>query len=151
MTLIAAKVFVFFLFGFAVDAQTRHRPGLETGNADVVAAVFTNPVGAIVNAGKGCLDLADQAALTVTDAQGKGPVGFCSGAVSRVGKHFVAIRQFFQGAVTLLLRKQQTRQKIVLGGALVAMAEAGDPEAQRLRDRIMASLTRDADRKAFGL
>ena len=49
------------------------------------------------------------------------------------------------------LRKQQTRQKIVLGVALVAMAEAGDPEAQRLRDRIMASLTRDADRKAFGL
>ena len=50
-TLIAAKMFVFFLFGLAVDAQTRHRPGLEARNADVVAAVFANPVSTIVNAG----------------------------------------------------------------------------------------------------
>ena len=97
-------MFVFFLFGLAVDAQTRHRPGLEAGNADVVAAVFANSVRTIINTGESSLDLADQAALAVTDAQGKRPVGLCSGAVSRVGEHFVAIRQLFKGAVTLLLR-----------------------------------------------
>ena len=53
--------------------------------------------------------------------------------------------------IAMQLRKQQTRQKIVLGGALVAMAEAGDPEARRLRDRIILALKREADRKAFGL
>ena len=47
-------------------------------------------------------------------------------------------------------RHRKFRQGL-LGGALVAMAEAGDPEARRLRDRIILALKREADRKAFGL
>jgi ATP-dependent RNA helicase RhlE len=49
------------------------------------------------------LDLADQAAFAVTDAQGEGAVGFSGGPVSRVGKDFVAVRELFDGGVALLL------------------------------------------------
>lgn len=77
--------------------------------------------------------------------------GFLGRAPRPTPEQMQARQRDAAAAKTAQLRKQQTRQKIVLGGALLAMAEAGDPEARRLRDRIMASLTRDADRKAFGL
>ena len=47
-------------------------------------------------------------------------------------------------------RKDDTRRKIILGGALLDLAEH-DPAARELRDRILASLTRAQDRKAFDL
>lgn len=80
-----------------------------------------------------------------------GGKGFLGRAPRPTPEQMQARKQDATAATAAQLRKQQTRQKIVLGGALVAMAEAGDPEAQRLRDRIMASLTRETDRKAFGM
>lgn len=80
-----------------------------------------------------------------------GGKGFFGRAPRPTPEQMQARKRDAAAAKATQLRKQQTRQKIVLGGALVAMAEAGDPEAQRLRDRIMASLTREADRKAFGM
>ncbi len=50
----------------------------------------------------------------------------------------------------LRVRKHDTRRKIILGGALLELAER-DPIARELRDRIVASLTRTQDRKAFDL
>lgn len=48
-------------------------------------------------------------------------------------------------------RKAQTRQKIVLGGALWQLAHSGhDPEAKQVLDRIIKSLPREVDRKLFG-
>lgn len=47
-------------------------------------------------------------------------------------------------------RKAQTRQKIVIGGALWQLAHSEhDPEAKRVLDRILKGLTRDVDRKLF--
>ena len=47
-------------------------------------------------------------------------------------------------------RKAQTRQKIVLGGALWQLAHSEhDPEAKRVLDRIIKGLTRDVDKKLF--
>lgn len=47
-------------------------------------------------------------------------------------------------------RKAQTRQKIVIGGALWQLAHSEhDPEARLLLDRIIKSLTREVDRKLF--
>lgn len=80
-----------------------------------------------------------------------GGKGFLGRAPRATLEQMQARKRDAAAAKAAQLRKQQTRQKIVLGGALVAMAEAGDPEAQRLRDRIMASLTREADRKVFGM
>ena len=80
-----------------------------------------------------------------------GGKGFLGRAPRPTPEQMQARKRDAAAAKAAQLRKQQTRQKIVLGGALVAMAEAGDPEARRLRDRIMASLTREADRKAFGM
>lgn len=80
-----------------------------------------------------------------------GGKGFLGRAPRPTPEQMQARKRDAAAAKAAQLRKQQTRQKIVLGGALVAMAEAGDPEAQRLRERIMASLTREADRKAFGM
>lgn len=80
-----------------------------------------------------------------------GGKGFLGRAPRPTPEQMQARKRDAAAAKAAQLRKQQTRQKIVLGGALVAMAEAGDPEAQRLRDRIMSSLTREADRKAFGM
>lgn len=80
-----------------------------------------------------------------------GGKGFLSRAPRPTLEQMQARKGDAAAAKAAQLRKQQTRQKIVLGGALVAMAEAGDPEAQRLRDRIIASLAREADRKAFGM
>lgn len=77
--LIPAKMFVFFLLRLAVDAQTRHRPGFETGNADFIAAFLADAVGAVVDALPGGLNLADQTTFAVADAQGKGAVGFGRG------------------------------------------------------------------------
>jgi hypothetical protein len=48
------------------------------------------------------------------------------------------------------LRKHQTRQKIVLGGSLMHLANVEhDPEARRVLDRIILGLSRDADRALF--
>ncbi len=80
-----------------------------------------------------------------------GGKGFLGRAPRPTPEQMAARKQDAAATKAAQLRKQQTRQKIVLGGALMAMAEAGDPEAQRLRERIMASLTREADRKAFGM
>lgn len=80
-----------------------------------------------------------------------GGKGFLGRAPRPTPEQMQARKRDAAAAKAAQLRKQQTRQKIVLGGALVAMAEAGDPEACRIRDRIMASLTREADRKAFRL
>lgn len=48
------------------------------------------------------------------------------------------------------LRKRQTRQKIVIGGALWQLANIeDDPEARRVLDRILQGLTRKIDRDLF--
>ena len=101
--LVAAQMFVLVLLGLAVDAQTGDRTGLETGDGDLFAAFVANTVGAVVDALQRGLDLADQAAFAVTDAQGEGAVGFSGSPVSRVGKDFVAVRELFDGGVALLL------------------------------------------------
>ena len=49
--LVAAQMFVLFLLGLAVDAQTGDRTGLETGDGDLFAAFVANTVGAVVDAG----------------------------------------------------------------------------------------------------
>ena len=59
--LVAAQMFVLFLLGLAVDAQTGDRTGLETGDGDLFAAFVANTVGAVVDALQRGLDLADQA------------------------------------------------------------------------------------------
>ena len=82
---------------------TGHRTGLETGDGDLFAAFVANTVGAVVDALQRGLDLADQAAFAVTNAQGEGAVGFSGSPVSRVGKDFVAVRELFDGGVALLL------------------------------------------------
>lgn len=48
-------------------------------------------------------------------------------------------------------RKLRTRQHIITGGALMGLAEAGDPDAQRLLARVLRGLTRPQDRRAFDL
>lgn len=48
-------------------------------------------------------------------------------------------------------RRLRTRQSIVVGSALIEMAERGDPDAARLRERILAGLTREQDLKVFGM
>lgn len=48
-------------------------------------------------------------------------------------------------------RRLDTRQKVVLGAALVAMADRGDGEAVRMVERIKGALIRKADRTLFGL
>ena len=93
--LVAAQMFVLFLLGLAVDAQTGDRTGLETGDGDLFAAFVANTVSAVVDALQRGLDLADQAAFAVTDAQGEGAVGFSGSPVSRVGKDFVAVGELF--------------------------------------------------------
>lgn len=45
-------------------------------------------------------------------------------------------------------RKRATRQKIIIGGALMALAAGGDATAQRLIDRIKAALP-ERDSVAF--
>lgn len=80
-----------------------------------------------------------------------GGPGFLGRAPKATPEQMRARKQDAAAVKAAQLRKQLTRQKIVLGGALVALAEAGDPEARRLRDKIIRGLTRDTDRKAFGL
>jgi hypothetical protein len=48
-------------------------------------------------------------------------------------------------------RAQQTRRAIVAGIAIEAMAAAGDPDAQRAWDKMLAGLKRKQDRLVFGL
>ncbi len=48
-------------------------------------------------------------------------------------------------------REIETRQKVIVGAALIGLADAGDAEAIRLLDRIKGGLTRWQDRQAFGL
>ena len=48
-------------------------------------------------------------------------------------------------------RATETRQKVIAGSGLIGLAEAGDPEAMRVLDRVKAGLNRPQDRAAFGL
>ncbi len=48
-------------------------------------------------------------------------------------------------------RAQQTRTAIIVGETVRGMVNAGDAEAKRIWDRVVASLTRKQDRLAFGL
>ena len=80
-------MFVLFLFGFAVDAQPRHRTGLEPRNTDVVTAIFADAIRSVIDTRQRCLDFAYKAALPVTDAQGKGAIRLCCGPVGRVSKN----------------------------------------------------------------
>lgn len=45
-------------------------------------------------------------------------------------------------------RKLDTRRKVIIGGALIDLAERDDSAAIML-DRLIRNLTRDQDRKAF--
>lgn len=48
-------------------------------------------------------------------------------------------------------RAQQTRRAVIAGMTIDGMAAAGDAEAKRVWDRMLAGLTRKQDRLAFGL
>lgn len=48
-------------------------------------------------------------------------------------------------------RSADTHRKIVVGAALIGLAETGDPAARALLARIKGSLVRPRDRAAFGL
>jgi type IV secretory pathway VirB10-like protein len=46
---------------------------------------------------------------------------------------------------------RRTRRAVILGTTIEGMAEAGDPEAKKAMDKVLASLTRNQDRKMFDL
>jgi hypothetical protein len=46
---------------------------------------------------------------------------------------------------------RRTRRAVILGTTIEAMAEAGDLEAKRAMDKVLAGLTRSQDRKMFDL
>jgi hypothetical protein len=48
-----------------------------------------------------------------------------------------------------MVRKLDTRRKILLGGGLMALARSGDKEAQALVQKIIDHQSRVLDRKAF--
>src|SRR6185369_477909 len=71
---------------FTLDAQRRDRPRLEPGGPDHLAALLAHAVAAVFEAPERLVDLGDQLALAVADAQREVAVGFERGAVGRVGK-----------------------------------------------------------------
>jgi hypothetical protein len=48
-------------------------------------------------------------------------------------------------------RQKQTRRAVILGMTIQAMADAGDPDAKRMTEKVLAGLTRKQDRLAFDL
>lgn len=77
-----------------------------------------------------------------------GGLGFLGRAPRATPEQMRVRKQDQAAARAAQLRKQQTRQKIVLGGVLWQLAKDGnDPEAARVLDRILKGLTRDVDRK----
>ena len=87
---------------FDWKASGKYAP-IAAPNPSYHGVSFADAVGPFVQPLDGGLDLADQAAFAVTDAQGEGAVGFSGGPVSRVGKDFIAVRELFDGGVALLL------------------------------------------------
>ena len=78
-----------FLFGLALDALGRHRPRLEPLDRDLLTAGFADPVGAVLDPLERLLDLLDQLALAVADAEQEIAVGLQRGPVGRVGEVLV--------------------------------------------------------------
>ena len=56
--------------------------------------------------------------------------------------------QALRNRETTRQRKMDTRRKVILGGALLDLAER-DSEAAAMVDRLLRNLPRDQDRKAF--
>ena len=102
--LLAPNIFPFFLTGLAVDAKLGHGTGLETGNADIFTAVFADAVGPFVQPLDGGLDLADQAAFAVTDAQCESAIRFGGRPVGRISEELVAVGEVLQRGISLVLR-----------------------------------------------
>ena len=101
--LAAPDFFAFFLTGFAGNAERGDRAGLEAGEADVFAAFFADAVFAVFHALEGFLDLGDELAFTVADAEGEGTVRLGGGAVGRIGVGSLAVRHFFQRGIAVAL------------------------------------------------
>lgn len=79
-----------------------------------------------------------------------GGSGFLGRAPKATPEQMKVRKQDQNAAEMAQLRKKQTRQKIVVGGALWQMAHSGnDPEAKRVLDRIIHSLYRETDQKLF--
>ena len=84
--ILSGMPFFLFLFHFTVDTERSDRSHPEARFADFVTAFLADAEISIFDTVEGILDLVDQLALAVADAQFKVAVGFLSSAVSRVGK-----------------------------------------------------------------
>jgi hypothetical protein len=75
-----------FQLGLADDTERRDRAGLQTLDADLLAALFADAVGVVVDALERFVDLGDQLALAIADPQGEVAVALERGSIARVGK-----------------------------------------------------------------
>lgn len=79
-----------------------------------------------------------------------GGLGFLGRAPKATPEQMKARKQDEAAVKVAKDRKAQTRQKIVIGGALWQLAHSEhDPEAKRVLDRILKGLTRDVDKTLF--
>ena len=80
-----------FLAGLAIDTQRRHRASLESFNADLFAALFTDAEFAGFQSLQSLLDLEDQFSLAIAYSQDRIATGFHRSAVAWIGKVFVLV------------------------------------------------------------
>ena len=80
-----------FLAGLAIDTEGRHRASLESFNADLFAALFTDAEFAGFQSLQSLLDLEDQLSLAIAYSQDRITIGFHGSAIAWIGKVFVLV------------------------------------------------------------
>src|SRR5256886_949380 len=87
-----------FLERLAVDAERGHRARLQPLDADVRPALLALAVRAVVDAPERLVDLRDELALAVADAEEEVAVAFQRGAIGRVGELLAVLPHAVDGA-----------------------------------------------------
>src|SRR5262249_27758714 len=82
----------------AVDAQRGHRAGLQPLDADRLAALLAQAEGAVIDARQRLVDLADQLALAVADAQQEIAIALQAAAVRGIGEALDVVTHVLRSA-----------------------------------------------------